>query len=361
MKEARPPQQTTVLVTGISGFLGGHVALQLLQQGYRVRGTLRRMASAPATMSRFQPFTENLGFVEADLDHDLGWAEAVSDCDYIIHTASPFPSGAVRDQTGLIRTAKEGALRVLRAAHAGTAKRVVLTSSIAATNHGSGRAPFSEKDWTDTESKRATPYYKSKTLAERAAWAFAEEHDLALTVINPGLILGPLLGNDCGTSVGLIRKLMNGKFTRLPRYGCAIADVRDVALAHVRAMVEPGATGHRFIVGGRVFWMRDIAHVLAQSFPAYTSQIPTAELPNWLVRILALIDADAGTIVHELGRDLRIDTSKAECVLQWRPRPEEETIRACGQSLIEKGLVTARTAGRGFDFRREEPTKHPGD
>ncbi|WP_426131593.1 SDR family oxidoreductase [Pararhizobium sp. PWRC1-1] len=348
MNEARSPQQTTVLVTGVSGFLGGHVALQLLQQGYRVRGTLRRMASAPATIYRFQPFTENFTIVETDLDHDLGWAEAVSECDYIIHTASPFPSGAVRDETGLIRTAKEGALRVLRAAHAGKVKRVVLTSSIAATNHGSGRAPFSEKDWTDTESKRATPYYKSKTLAERAAWAFAEEHGLSLTVINPGLILGPLMGNDCGTSVGLIKQLMNGKFTRLPRYGCAIADVRDVALAHIRAMGEPRAAGHRFIVGGRVFWMKDIAQVLAQSFPAYAFQIPTTELPNWVVRILALIDANAGGIVHELGRDLSIDTSKAEDQLQWRPRPEEETIRACGQSLIEKGLVTTRTAGRGI-------------
>jgi nucleoside-diphosphate-sugar epimerase len=340
MSEEYSPRQTTVLVTGVRGFLGGHVTMQLLQQGYRVRGTLRQLTSAPGVISRFQPFTENLDLIEADLEHDRGWAEAVSGCDYIIHTASPFPSGAVRDETGLIRTAREGTLRVLRAAHAGKAKRVVLTSSIAATNHGPGRAPFSETDWTDTESKRATPYYKSKTLAERAAWAFAEEHPLSLTVINPGLILGPLIGNDCGTSIGLVRQMMSGKFRRLPRYGCAVADVRDVAVAHIRAMVEPRAAGQRFIVGGRVFWMKDIAKVLAQCFPDYRSRLPTAELPNWFVRILALVNPEAATIVHELGRDLRIDTSKAEDMLQWRARPEEETIRACGQSLIDKGLVT---------------------
>lgn len=346
MGQAPSPQHTRVLVTGISGFLGGHIALQLLQQGYRVRGTLRQVTSAPAVMSRFQPHTENLSLVEADLDRDIGWAEAVDDCDYVIHTASPFPSGAVRDEAGLIRTATKGALRVLRAAHTADTKRVILTSSIAATNYGSGHPPFSEKDWTDTESKRATPYYKSKTLAESAAWAFAEEYSLPLIVINPGLILGPLMSKDCGTSVALIRKLMNGHFTRLPRYGCAVADVRDVAQAHIRAMVEPGAAGHRFIVGGRVFSMRDLSRVLAQSFSDYASQLPSAELPDWIVRILAFIDADARMIVHELGRDLSIDTSKVETILQWRPRPEEETIRDCGQSLIDKGLVSIRGAGR---------------
>lgn len=341
MNRTKLPKDTTVLVTGISGFLGGHVALQLLQQGYRVRGSMRRLHSAPEIGSRFQPFAKNLSFVEADLDQDLCWADAVEGCDYVIHTASPFPSGAVRDAAGLIRTAREGTLRVLRAAHSGKVQKVVLTSSIAATNHGGGRAPFSETEWTDPESKRATAYYKSKTLAERAAWAFAEEYDLPLAVINPGLILGPLMGNDCGTSVGLIKHLMSGRFTRLPRYGCAIADVRDVALAHVRAMIQPEAAGHRFIVGGRVFWMKDLARVLAQSFPDYASQLPSAELPNWVVRILALVDADARMIVHELGRDLRVNTAKAEAMLQWQPRPEEETIRACGQSLIDNGLVTA--------------------
>jgi nucleoside-diphosphate-sugar epimerase len=344
MSEKQSTQNTTVLVTGVSGFLGGHVALHLLQQGYCVRGTLRRMSSAPALMSRFQPFEEDVSLVEADLDNDKGWAEAVSGCNYVIHTASPFPSGAVRDEAGLIRTAREGALRVLRASHEGKVQRVVLTSSIAATNHGSGHAPFSEKDWTDVRSKRATPYYKSKTLAERAAWAFAEEQGLPLAVINPGLILGPLMANDIGSSVGLIWKLMNGKFTRLPRYGCSVVDVRDVALAHVQAMIEPAAAGQRFIVGGRVLSMKDLSLALAKSFPLYESQLPTAELPDWFARILAFVDADARTIVHELGRDLSVDTSKAKSMLQWRPRSEEETIRDCGQSLIDRGLVAPRKA-----------------
>ncbi|OWV77170.1 epimerase [Rhizobium sp. R339] len=351
MKQAQSRQGTTVLVTGVNGFLGGHVALQLLQQGYRVRGSLRNAAAPPAILSRFQTVVEKLEIVEADLNRDGGWMQAVSGCDFVIHTASPFPGRAVRDETGLIRTACEGALRVLRAAHAAEVRRVVLTSSIAATNHGSGSAPFSEKDWTDTSSKRATPYYKSKTLAERAAWAFAKQHGLSLAVINPGLILGPLLSSACGTSVGLIRHLMNGRFTRLPRYGCAIADVRDVADAHIRAMIQPEAAGHRFIVGGRVFWMKDLARVLGQFFPDYALQLPSSELPNIVVRLLALFDADARTIVHELGRDLSINTAKASAILQWQGRSEEETIRDCGQSLIDNGLVRLhagrRRLGRG--------------
>lgn len=149
----------------------------------------------------------------------------VSDCGCVIHIASPFPSGAVRDEAGLIRTAREGALRVLQASYQAGVKRAVLTSSTAATNHGIGGAPYSEKDWTDVQSKRATSYYKSK-MAERAAGAFSQERGLSLTVIKPGLILGPLIGNDFGSSVGLIWNLMNGKFTRLPRYGCSIVDVR---------------------------------------------------------------------------------------------------------------------------------------
>ena len=339
-------QEATVLVTGVGGFLGGHVALQLLKQGYSVRGTIRQKTKASAVMSRFPTFGDKIVLVEADLDCDNGWDDAVAGCSYVIHTASPFPSGAVRDEAGLIRTARDGALRVLQASHQVGIKRVVFTSSIAATNHGSGRAPYSEKDWTDVQSKRATPYYKSKTLAEQAAWAFAEEYRLPLAVINPGLILGPLMGEDIGSSVGLIWTLMNGKFAKLPRYGCSIVDVRDVALAHVRAMIEPAAAGQRFIVGGRVFSMKDLSLALAQAFPEHASRLPTAELPDWLVRLLALVDPDARTIAYELGRDLSVNSSKARAVLQWHPRPEQETIRDCAQSLIERGLVAPPSASR---------------
>jgi nucleoside-diphosphate-sugar epimerase len=321
----------TVLVTGIGGFLAGHIALQLLKQGYRVRGSLRSIGTSAAIVGRLGAHTdgqlENLSLVQADLDSDSGWAAAVEGCDYVIHTASPFPPGYPENENALIQTARDGALRVLREAHRARVKRVVLTSSIAATNHGDGRAPFTEENWTDPESPRATPYYKSKTL------------DLA--VINPSVILGPLLGPNFGTSVGLIHHLMTGRFNGIPRFGFSVVDVRDTADAHIRAMTDPAAGGQRFIIGGRFFWLKDLVAILAHSFPDHASRLPSGEVSDEIVRVMAQSDPDARTIVHELNRDLSVSAAKAHRVLGWRSRPEEQCIRASAQSLIDLGLVPA--------------------
>ncbi|MGO7536095.1 NAD-dependent epimerase/dehydratase family protein [Rhizobium leguminosarum] len=321
----------TVLVTGIGGFLAGHIALQLLKQGYRVRGSLRSIGTSAATVGQLGAHTDgqlqNLGLVQADLDSDSGWAAAVEGCDYVIHTASPFPPGYPENENALIQTARDGALRVLREAHRARVKRVVLTSSIAATNHGDGRAPFTEENWTDPESPRATPYYKSKTL------------DLA--VINPSVILGPLLGPNFGTSVGLIHHLMTGRFNGIPRFGFSVVDVRDTADAHIRAMTDPAAGGQRFIIGGRFFWLKDLVAILAHSFPDHASRLPSGEVSGEIVRVMAQSDPDARTIVHELNRDLSVSAAKAHRVLGWRSRPEEQCIRASAQSLIDLGLVPA--------------------
>lgn len=334
--------ETTVLLTGIGGFLGGHIALQLLQQGYRVRGSLRNLARGEAVAARLRKAgadTARLGFVEADLDRDEAWAAAVAGCDYVIHAASPFPAALPKSEDELIRPAREGTLRVLRAAHQAGVRRVVLTSSIAATNYGAGKAPYTEADWTDVASPEATPYYKSKTLAEQDAWAFAKESGLELAVINPSLILGPLLGTEVGTSVDVIRKLLNGEFPALPHFGMSIVDVRDVADAHLRAMTCPEAAGQRFIAGGRFMWLNELAAILRESFPAQARRVPRRELPDWLVRIFALFDATTRLIVAELGKDKRVSNDKAKRVLGWKPRREEEAIRASAQSLLDMGLV----------------------
>jgi nucleoside-diphosphate-sugar epimerase len=343
-------KDVTVLVTGAGGFLAGHIVLQLLEQGYRVRGSLRRIAAGHNIKSLLGAHThadtQNLSFVEADLNSDDGWAAAVKGCSYVVHTASPFPAGLPKDENALIRTARDGALRVLRAAHRERVERVVLTSSIAATNHGSGQAPYTEENWTDPNSPRATPYYKSKTLTERAAWAFAREVGLDLVVINPSMIFGPLLGKSCSTSVGLIHQLMTGKFKRMPRFGFSVVDVRDAADAHIRAITHPEASGHRFIVGGRFFWLKDLIAVLAKSFPDHASRLPSGEVPDWLVKVMASFSPSSRMIVHELNRDLSVSAAKAHRVLNWHSRPEEECIRASAQSLIDLGLVPAHGASR---------------
>lgn len=335
------PAPAIVLVTGIGGFLGGHIAKQLLAHGYRVRGSVRSIGICDRIRRQLCPdtATDAISFVEADLCADAGWDVALRGCRYVIHTASPFPATLPKDANAMIRPARDGTLRVLRAAHEAGVERAVLTSSIAATNHGNGQAPFTENDWTDPASPRATPYYRSKTLAEQAAWNLAKETGLDLAVVNPATIFGPLLGPEHGTSVGLIRQMMSGKLRRVPRFGFSVVDVRDAADAHIRAMTHPGASGQRFIVGGRFFWLRELAAVLAKSFPAHAAQLPSGEVPDWMVRAMAPFSARSRMIVHELNRDLSVSAAKARRVLNWKARPDEDCIRATAQSLIDHGLI----------------------
>lgn len=338
-------RSATVLVTGVSGFLGGYIASELLNQGFRVRGTVRnadQYSGLSARLGNPDGDTEiRFSLHSADLMSDLGWDAAAAGCDYVIHAASPFPAVAPRRASDVIRPAREGTIRVLRAAHHAQVKRVIMTSSVAATNHGAGQAPYSEMDWTDVTGRRATPYYRSKTLAEQDAWDFARAHPLELTVINPGVILGPLHEPRVGASVGLIAQLLAGRFRGLPRFGFSIADVRDVSAAHVRAMVEPQAAGKRMIVSGEFTWIREISEQLASEFPEYAPRLPSQVTPDWLVRIMALSDPHARGIVHELGRDLSVDTTFAHRTLGWAPRDARQTLRDTAQSLINWGIVSA--------------------
>lgn len=332
-----------VLVTGIGGFLGRHVAASLLRAGYDVRGTLRTLDKSAlveaAIRSADGADRGSLSFVAADLLSDRGWDAALAGVDSVVHTASPFPSSVPKHEDDLIRPAQDGTLRVLKAAKQANVRRVVLTSSIAATNYGTGRAPFTETDWTDVNGPLATPYYKSKTLAERAAWDFARQNGLELAVINPGMILGPVLGKQAGTSVELVQGLLKGRFPALPDFSVAIVDVRDVADAHVLALNIPEAAGERFIIAGAALSMRQVADVLRRDFPAYARKLPKFVLPNWLAGLAALFDPGVKLIAGELGRDARISNEKARRVLGWTPRSEEDAIRASAQSLIAAGLV----------------------
>lgn len=332
-----------VLVTGISGYLGSRIAALLLDRGYDVRGTLRSLARADsvaaAIRARCDAPDRDLAFVEADLTDDAGWREAAAGCRYVVHVASPFWAELPAHEDEMIRPAREGTLRVLRAARDAGARRVVMTSSTVAVSYGDGEPPFDEEDWTDPSRPDITPYYKSKVLAEQAAWRFAGEHGLDLSVINPGLILGPLMERDYSPSIEVVRRLLAGAYPGTPRIAFPIVDVRDAAEAHVRAMTEPGAAGERFIVASRSLWFRDIAAILRKAFPERARRIPARDLPDWLMRVVARFDAAARTIIGELGQDRRVSGNKARWVLNLTYRPPEQTVRDTATSLIELGLA----------------------
>ncbi|MCA0046596.1 aldehyde reductase [Mesorhizobium sp. B283B1A] len=339
-----------VLVTGGSGFLGAHCILALLKAGYRVRTTVRsakRQADVLAMLKAggAEP-GGSLSFAIADLMIDAGWPQAVAGCDYVLHVASPFPPGVPKHEDDLIVPAREGALRVLRAARDAGVKRVVLTSSFAAIGYGKlppdGR-PFTEESWTDPTGK-VSAYVKSKTLAERAAWDFiaAEGSGLELAVVNPVGIFGPVLGADHSTSTEFVQRMMNGAMPGLPRLSFGVVDARDVADLHVRAMIDPAARGERFLaVSGDFMTVREIAQTLKTRLGGSASRVSTRQLPDWLVRIVGLFNPEAAQLVAELGKVKNATGAKAVRMLGWAPRSREEALAATGESLIRLGLLKA--------------------
>jgi dihydroflavonol-4-reductase len=329
-----------VLVTGATGFVAGHCVEELLAHGYAVRGTVRDPGNEEK-VAHLRALGGDLELVAADLDTDDGWADAVAGCAYVLHVASPFPDAVPGHEDDLIRPAVQGTLRVLRACAAdGTVRRVVLTSSVAAIAAGydkRDRTVRTEADWSVVDASSA--YEKSKTLAERAAWDYARTHgDFELVAVNPGMVLGPLQRASAGTSVQAVQQLLARKVPASPRIGFAVVDVRDLAVAHRLAMESPAAAGRRYILAGEHTWLRDMAVVLAEEFPA--NRVPTGALPNWLVWTLARFDRSMRMVWGFVGREDRVSAERATQELGWTMRPLRETLRDTGESLVKLGMVS---------------------
>jgi len=340
-----------VLVTGGSGFIGSHCLLQLLAAGHEVRTSVRslkREADVRAMLAQggCADAGVQLSFVAADLESDAGWPEAVASCDYVLHVASPFPATVPKDENELIGPARDGALRVLRAARGAGVKRVVLTSSYAAIGYGAAprTTPYTEADWTDPNGADVLPYAKSKTLAERAAWDFIAQEggELELAVVNPVGVFGPALAADFSTSILLVQRLMDGAVPGCPRLWFGAVDVRDVADLHIRAMTAPAAKGERFLaVAGDFLSVKEMALALKAALGPAARRVPSGEVPDWLIRAFALIDPAARQLLPELGKRKNASNEKARRLLDWTPRSNEESIVATARSLMALGLLKA--------------------
>jgi nucleoside-diphosphate-sugar epimerase len=329
----------TVLVTGGTGYIALWCITGLLERGYQVRTSVRnwsKESEVRAAVAAETGNTDRLAFVVADLTDDRGWDNAMNSCDYVLHVASPLGDGASGSPDSLIAPARDGTLRVLRAATKAGVKRVVMTSAAAAARTPkSSEAVSDETVWADADDPRFDAYRRSKILAERAAWDFMWKNGpTEFTTILPGAVFGPTLLRGNRGSVQVIAGLLHGRPPALPRLGFWIVDVRDLADLHIRAMTSPAAAGQRFIAANDFMWMEDVATVLRAELGDRARKVPTRRMPDAVVRFLALFMPPLRGLTAELGRRNELTSAKARRVLGFAPRPAITTVVECAQSLL---------------------------
>lgn len=341
---------TTVLLTGASGYIGKHIALQLLNQGYEVRASVRNLSKSSEVIEAVTPhlldksnIESRLTFVELDLEKDFGWDAALKGIDVLMHTASPFPIASPKDENDLIRPAVDGTLRALKAAKKNGVKRIILTSSNAAVygvDLPADKAAYDETHWTDvTHPIGRVAYTKSKTLAEKEAWEFIKNQapEIALTTINPVLVLGAPLDNNFGSSISVVERIMQGKDPMLPDLRFGIVDVRDVALMHVKAIKTEAATGERILASSETYSFVDIAKLIKSIYPK--SKAKTALAPTLLIKLLSYFDGEIKSVLPLLGKPMITSNEKARKILGIKFIPVEVTIRESADYLVKNGFI----------------------
>lgn len=342
----------STLVTGASGYIASELIAQLLRAGCTVRGSVRSLAKGEELRRRLAtraPLT-GLSFVVADLLDPAAWRSACAGVEEVFHVASPFFVAPPEHPDDLIVPAREGTLNVLRAATTAGVRRVVLTSSVAAVAYPArevrGRR-YDERDWSDeSDTVGVSAYGRSKTIAERAAWAYVAATPGApeLVTICPGLVLGPVHDGKGSESMLAVRKLLTGELPAVPDFGIELVDVRDVAELHRRAMATPAASGQRFLATAGCRSYLEIAQALRSMFPVRARRAPRVRMPDWGVRLFALVDREARGILNELGQHRACSHARATTLLDWYPRSPEEAIAATVEPAVGElvGVGTGR-------------------
>lgn len=332
-----------VLVTGASGFIALHCIQQLLGQGYSVRGTVRNHKKGQEVIEAMRNYSaqpDNLEIVETDLLKDDGWDEAVQGCDYVLHLASPFILEEPDNEDDLIQPAVQGSLRVLKSCTGKSVKKVIMTSSFAAIGYGHDKEIYDEADWSITDYLNIGAYAKSKTYAEKASWDYvaklSDEEKFDFTVINPVAVTGPMLSRDIGTSNSMFIKFCDGSMPACPRIHIGFVDVRDVAKAHLFAMKSDTTNGERIIVSQKEMFFVEMSLILKN---AGFKKAPTREMPDFLVKIMALFVKELGGLKRSLGRTVFADKSKAKNLFNWEYISAEDSAIETAEQLVSMGLI----------------------
>ena len=338
---------TKVLLTGSSGYIGKHILLQLLNQGYEVSASVRNLSKSQEVRDAVTPHVTDpisleklLTFVELDLEKDAGWDAALLGVEVLIHTASPFPIASPKDENELIRPAVQGTLRALKAAHLAGVKRVILTSSNAAVygcDLPEGKSAYDETLWTDIDHPIGrVAYTKSKTLAERAAWDFihSEAPEIELTTINPVLVLGAPLDKNFGSSISVIERILKGKDPMLPDLRFPIVDVRDVARMHVEAIKNADSIGERILASSETLSFIEIAKYLKSIYPK--SNTKTMQAPTFIIKILAIFDGEIKAVLPLLGKPMMTSNEKAKKIFGVSFISAKESVKNSAEFLLEQ-------------------------
>ena len=326
-----------ILVTGANGYIAKHIILDLYKKNYSVIGTVRNLEYANTIKNDIETHLGrpiDIEFVKADLNSDNGWEDAVINCEAILHTASPFPSKRPKNENDLIIPAKEGTIRVLKAALNHSIKRVIITSSNAAVYDGNRHiTEFDENIWTNINAKGVSAYTKSKTIAEKSAWEFVSDNPgLKLSTINPVLVWGPGIGSHLSSaSLKIFKMIIKREMPMIPRMKVPLVDVRDVAKAHISALENDQSIGKRFLICEDTHWMKNIG--MKMKSMGYNA--PTRVSPDFLIKLLSLFDATLKEAVNKLGYDYSINCNQAHSILDFNPIKLEDTIEDTHNYLNE--------------------------
>lgn len=338
-----------VLVTGGNGYLGMQIILQLMQNGYAVRTTVRSFKNKSSIIKVFQnngiSNIDDVSFFETDLTKDENWGIAMHGCKYVLSVASPVFIENPKDEKEAIKPAVEGILRILKFAKKANVKRVVMTSNFGAVGFSQTdkNRKTTEEDWTDAGLKGLSVYEKSKTLVEKEAWNFIKSYggDLEFVAINPVAILGSSLNSQVSESFAIIKNILDGSMNAIPNIPLNLVDVRDVADMHIRAMESPNANGHRFIASadGQIS-MPEIAAFIKKHKPELAPKISSKTIPDIILKIASVFNSKArqGSMLLNVNRN--VSNEKAKNILEWTPASSiEDIIVASVENIVKYNLV----------------------